>query len=148
MLFVNFQIRLKDFKNIYLYRQLNYVIINSFFALLEVTIMYNIYIDNMYNLIIHLYCNLDRIVTTYYIIIKKTYPNGYQRKKWLVLLSILNFTKYSGNISIIWHHAYILILEVVCILTFGYWLTTTIYNEGTFVTNLKQTKLILSNMNK
>ena len=47
LLFVNFKIRLEDFKNIYLHRQLNDVIINALFALLEVTIMYIIYIDNI-----------------------------------------------------------------------------------------------------
>jgi len=47
MFFVIFQIRLKDFKNIYLHRQLNDVIINAFLALLEVTIMYIYIFDNM-----------------------------------------------------------------------------------------------------
>ena len=48
LLFVNFKIRLKDLKDIYLHRPLNDVIINSFLALLlEVTIMYIIYIDNI-----------------------------------------------------------------------------------------------------
>ena len=47
LLFVNFKIRLKDFKNIYLHRQLNDVIINAFLAFLEVTTMYRIYIYNI-----------------------------------------------------------------------------------------------------
>ena len=36
LLFANFQIRLKDFKNIYLNRSLNDVIINAFLALLSI----------------------------------------------------------------------------------------------------------------
>ena len=79
--FVNFQIRLKDFKNIYLHRELNDVIVNALLALLEVTIMYIIYFDNMYNLMIYLYCNMKRIATTYYILINKIYILGYQRNK-------------------------------------------------------------------
>jgi Ulp1 family protease len=59
--FANFQIRLKDFKNTYLHRWLNDVSINAFLALLEVTIMYEIYIDDIYIRMIYLYCNLDRI---------------------------------------------------------------------------------------
>ena len=47
LLFVNLKIRLKDLKKIYLHRQLNDVIINAFWALLEVTIMYTICIYNI-----------------------------------------------------------------------------------------------------
>jgi len=48
LFFANLQIRLKDFKNIYfINRWSNDVIINAFLALLEVTIMYKICIDNI-----------------------------------------------------------------------------------------------------
>ena len=46
MLFVNFQICLKDLKLLYLHFQLNDVIINAFLALLEVTLMYIFYMYN------------------------------------------------------------------------------------------------------
>ena len=79
--FANLRIRLKDFKNIYLYRWLNDVIINAVLALSEVNIMYKIYIDDIQNLMIHLYCNLDKIAAKYYFLINKTYLNGYQKYK-------------------------------------------------------------------
>ena len=47
LLFVKLKIRLKNLKNIYLHRQLNDVMINAFLALLEVTMMYIIYIYNI-----------------------------------------------------------------------------------------------------
>jgi len=42
--FVDLQICLKDLKLVYLHFQLNDVIINAFLALLEVTLMYILYI--------------------------------------------------------------------------------------------------------
>jgi len=47
LFFANLHIRLQDFKNIFLNRWLNDVIINAILALLEVTIMYKINIDDI-----------------------------------------------------------------------------------------------------
>ena len=79
MLFVDLQVRLKDLKLVYLHFQLNDVIINAFLALLEVTLMYIFYMYNIQNSTIYLYCNLDKIARKYYILVNKTYLNGYQR---------------------------------------------------------------------
>jgi hypothetical protein len=79
LIFANLQIRLKEFKNINLNRWLNDVYFNTLLALLEVTIMHKINIDDIYNLMIYLYCNLDRIATKYFILINKTYLHGNQR---------------------------------------------------------------------
>jgi Ulp1 family protease len=47
LFFANLQIQLKDFKNMYFNRWLNDVIIHAFLALLEVTIMKKMYIDDI-----------------------------------------------------------------------------------------------------